>query len=388
MVLACVTPAAALVIDQDTLWTGKQSFSEDVLVMQEATLTIAPGSELHFSGARLEIAGRLVAQGVEFSGESWEGLRLKGVDATTRISDCVIKGAATGIFVQGGSPLLERLTLSGNKVGIELRGKAAGKIVNCRFIANRKVGLFIKDDSTTAVIDCRFENNLRYGAYLYHALPQAFQGNDFIKNDIGLMIAYHGSDPIVVNNRFEENNIAIQVDRAARPELRGNQLRANQTGLYIYRRSDPLVTGNLIEANGVGVLVAYSSYPQITGNDFLKNEMALKLEFQSSAWESQRGADARAGETTARSAFAGQGMRSVTEDDRRAKRMNGTVSAGDNWWGEGGTAELMKIGTTGNPSFIYDGRDQVTFVDAGEEFPLDKVAHAPWSTVPLTELKR
>ncbi len=56
--------------------------------------------------------------------------------------------------------------------------------------------------------------------------------------------------------------------------------------------------------------------------------------------------------------------------------------------GEGGTAELMKIGTTGNPSFIYDGRDQCTFVDAGEEFPLDKVAHAPWSTVPLTELKR
>ncbi|MCK4508813.1 MAG: hypothetical protein KAU27_09735, partial [Desulfuromonadales bacterium] len=82
LLLTCATPAAALVIDQDTLWTGKQSFSEDVRVMQEVTLTIAPGSKLHFSGAGLEISGRLVAQEAEFSGENWEGLRLKGTDAT------------------------------------------------------------------------------------------------------------------------------------------------------------------------------------------------------------------------------------------------------------------------------------------------------------------
>ena len=72
------------------------------------------------------------------------------------------------------------------------------------------------------------------------------------------------------------------MDRAARPVIRGNLLRGNQTGLHIYRRSDPLVTGNRIEANGVGLLVAYSSYPEIEGNDFLANAMALKLEFQSS----------------------------------------------------------------------------------------------------------
>ena len=71
-------------------------------------------------------------------------------------ADCVIKGAATGLFVQGGAPLLERLTLTGNKVGIELRGKAAGKVVGCRFIANHKVGLFIKDDSTTSVVGLSF----------------------------------------------------------------------------------------------------------------------------------------------------------------------------------------------------------------------------------------
>jgi len=387
LILLYALPATALVIDADTLWRGELSFSEDVRVMPGATLTVAPGATIRFVGAKLEVSGRLIAEGAEFSGENWEGLRLKGTDATTRISDCVIKGATTGIFVQGGAPLLERLTLSDNKIGIELRGKAAGTVSNCRFVANRKVGLFVKDDSTTAVVGCRFENNSRYGAYLYHALPRSFQDNVFSGNAIGLMIAYHGSDPEVKGNRFEKNEVAIQVDRAARPLIQGNLLLGNQTGLYIYRRSDPVISGNRIEKNGVGLLVAYSSYPQIEANDFLANAMALKLEFQSSAWETERGADARAGQTSAKSAFAGQGMRNVTEDDRRAKRIDGTVDAKGNWWGAEGTAELLKIGTSGNPSFIHDGKDQATFVDAGEEYPLDKIIHAPWSDVPLTELK-
>jgi len=380
-------PAAALVVDKDTLWTGEQSFSEDVRVLPGVTLTIAPGSVVRFTDARLEIAGQLVANNVEFSGENWDGLILKGSDAATQLSDCIIKGAATGILVQGGAPILERLTLSGNKVGIALRGKAAGRVANCRFIANRKVGLFLKDDSTTAVVDCYFAENSRYGAYLYHARPQAFQGNTFVNNATGLMIAYHGTDPEVNDNRFEKNDIAIQVDRAARPVLRNNLLRDNQTGFHIYRRSDPLLTGNRIEGNVVGLLVAYSSYPEIEGNDFVANQTALKLEFQSSAWEALRGAAARAGETSSRSAFGGQGKRSVSEDDRRARRLDGTVNAKGNWWGDVGTAELVNIGTAGNPSFIHDGRDQATFVDAGEDFPLDKVVHVPWSDVPFTESK-
>lgn len=381
--LLWVTPAAALVISADTLWTGELSFSEDVRVLPGATLTIAPGSSLYFNAVHLEIAGRLVADDVVFSGQGWGGLLLKGSDNSTRLSGCVIKGAETGLLVQGGAPLLERLTLTDNKIGLELRGKAAGKVVDCRFMNNRKVGLFLKDNSTTEVSGSLFEKNGRYGAYIYHALPNSFQGNRFVGNAVALMIAYHGSDPELIDNRFEGNEVAIQVDRAARPVLRGNLLRGNQTGLYVYRRSDPLVVGNRFEKNQLALLVAYSSYPRIEGNDFAANGLSLKLEFQSSKWEEQRGEAARAGETSARSAFAGQGMRSVTEDDRRAKGIDGTVNATGNWWGEAGTVELAKIGAKGNPSFIHDGRDQATFNDAGETFPLDRVVYLPWSEKPL-----
>jgi parallel beta-helix repeat protein len=379
------TPAAALVIDKDTVWSGERRFAEDVKVMPGATLTVSPGARVHFSAAGLVVAGALVADDAEFSGDKWDGVILKGNDGATRLTNCLIKGAKTGLMVQGGSPQLEKLIISENNIGLELRGKAAGRVIKSHFTGNHKVGLFIKDDSTTAVVDCRFEKNGRYGTYLYRSRPKNFAGNVFRENSVALIIAYHGSDAKVLNNYFENNEIAIQVDRSARPTLEQNLLRNNRTGVYAYRRSDPLVIGNRLEGNDVGILIAYSSYPQIEGNDFVDNKMALKLEYQSSQWEAERGAQARAGETATRTAFAGQGMRHVSEEDRKARSLDGMVNARGNWWGKAGLAELEETASAGNPSFIHDGRDQATFVDAGKEYPLDKVDYESWSKAPLVE---
>lgn len=385
LLLCWSLPASALLIEQDSRWSGERAYAEDVRIAPGVTLTVAPGTILRFTAGKLEIAGRLDAQGATFTGQGWQGLVLKGTEASARLTDCLIEGAATGLFIQGGTPVLERLTLRGNDVGMELRGRAAGRISNCRFEANRKVGLFLKDDSTTAVADCLFANNGRFGAYLYRALPAEFAGNRFEDNATGLMVAYHGSDPLIAGNRFVRNDVGIQVDRAARPQLRGNRLQGNRTGIHVYRRADPLVAGNRIAGNDTGLLIGYSSYPQVEGNDFVDNRLAVKLEFQSSRWEREQGAAARAGESASRSAFAGQGARTVTEQDRRATHLDGTVPVAGNWWGEEGTAELARIGAAGNPSFIHDGRDQPTFEDGGKAWPLDLAVFAPWSGTALTE---
>ncbi len=382
--LLCAYPATALVVDKDTVWQGDMHFTEDIQVMPGVVLTIKSGSRLYFKEAQLEVSGSIVANDTEFLGDQWEGLLLKGNDSKTLLNNCLIRGAKTGVLVKGGSPTLKELMLVGNKVGVELRGKAAGEIVASSFIDNEKVGLFVKDDSTTSVVRCRFEKNGRYGAYLYHANPGKFEDNLFVKSNVALMVAYHGTNPVVEKNKFEKNLLAIQVDRAARPTIRGNHFLANRTGIHAYRRSDPHVASNRFEGNDVAVLVAYSSYPEIDGNDFIENGLALKLEFQSSEWEAQRGADARAGEVPGRTAFAGQGMRTVTEADRSARNLTGMVNAVGNWWGEVGTAELEK-NAAGNPSFIHDGLDQATFVDEGQEYPLDKVMYQPWSQTALTE---
>lgn len=384
VLLLCTEPAVALVIDRDTEWSGEKSFAEPVRVLPGATLTLAPGTRLIFADAGLDVAGNLVARKVEFSGEKWQGILLKGNDGKTKLTGCLIKGAKIGVQVQGGEPVLQKLTLVGNNVGVEFRGRAGGIINSSIFTGNEKVGLFLKDGSTTAVADCRFENNGRFGAYLYRANPRQFVANSFFGNEVALMVAYHGSDPAVSGNIFEQNDIAIQVDRSARPVIKQNLLRNNRTGIYAYRRSDPMITGNRLENNDVGVLVAYSSYPQIEGNDFNLNKLAIKLEYQSSQWEAERGAQARASEAAMRTAFAGQGKRTVNEEDRKVHNLDDVVSAKENWWGSAGLAELEAADFNGNPSFIHDGRDQTTFTDAGEEFPLDKVDYKTWRKTPLS----
>lgn len=385
LLLLAGRPVLAQVLDQDTRWSGERQMAETLVVPAGVTLTVAAGSRVSFAaGAGLEVAGRLVAEAAEFAGTGWPGITLKGCDATTRLRGATIRGAKTGLLVQGGAPQLEGLQLTENEVGIELRGKSAASLDQSHFSANRKVGLFIKDDSLPRVRDCRFAANGRYGAYIYRAKPAEFSGNRFTGNPTGLMIAYFGSDPLIAGNVFETNETAILVDRAARPELRGNRLTGNRLGLHLYRRSDPLVTGNRLERNEVGILVAYSSYPRIAGNDFEANGLALKLEFQSSQWEASQGASARANETAQRSGFGGQAARTVTEADRRARDLDGTLDARGNWWGVAGSRELAQAAGRKNPGFIHDGRDQATFEDGGRTYPLDQVVFTPWSDHALT----
>lgn len=375
----------SLTLKADTRWQGEIHLKESVRVERGVTLTIAPGSRVTFASGRLEVAGRLVASGVRLAGKGWEGVVLKGCGADTLMRDCTVVGARTGIFVVGGAPQLESLTLTGNAVGMELRQKSAATVTGCSIRHNGKVGLFIKDDAAPTVTDNRFEANGKFGAYIYRALPAKFSGNFFSGQPTALMVSNFGSDPRIEGNRFERNETAILVDRAARPVLAGNLLRNNGTGIRLFRRSDPRVEGNRLEQNRVAVSVAYSSYPTIRGNDFLGNDRALLLEFQSSAWEEEKGSAARESEVAARGAFGQAPRTEVSEEQRRPQQLKGIVDAAGNWWGAGETTELARIGATGNPSFIDDGRDSPTFVEQGRSYPLDKALFAPWSECPLTD---
>lgn len=377
--LLASSAAHALTLARDTRWSGAQRLSETVQVAAGVTLEIAPGTRVHFAAGGLEVSGRLVAEQAHFDGQGWEGVTLKGCDATTRLTQVSVRGARTGILVQGGAPQLAQLTLDGNDVGVELRGKTAATLRDSSFLGNHKVGLFVKDDSTASVSGCRFENQGKFGAYIYRATPQRFAGNHFTGNPVGLMIAYFGSDPLIEGNAFADNQTGIEVDRAARPELRGNRLTGNRVGIFLQRRADPLVAGNRFTANQVALKLAYSSYPRITGNDFAGNALALKLEFQSSTWEREQGATAREHEVATLGAFGGQGAKNVSESERRPVAIDGTIDARGNWWGDAGNQELARQGAQGNLSFIHDGNDQPTFVEQGKSYPLDRVLYAPWS---------
>jgi parallel beta-helix repeat protein len=346
---------------------------------------------IRFQGGSLEVAGRLLASGARFTGSDWDGIVLKGCDSKTVLRDSTIEGARTGLLVLGGAPLLDGLLLANNDTGMELRQKTAATVRGSTFRGNRKVGLFVKDDATASITGNRFENNGKFGAYIYRALPAKFSGNSFSGQPTALSISHFGSDPRIDGNRFEKNELAILVDRAARPVLAGNELSGNGTGVRLYRRADARLEGNRLTGNEVGIVVAYSSYPHIGGNDLAGNGTALRLEFQSSSWEEEKGAAARETESSGRSAFGQAPRTEVSEEQRRPRQLTGRVDARDNWWGMEGTKELVRIGAEGNPSFIHDGRDEPFFVEDGQQYPLDRVLFEPWrqqsATVPA-EKKR
>lgn len=388
ILLLGAAPALALTLSRDTTWQGEREIREEVRVEAGATLTIRPGSKVTFRGGHLEVAGRLVAEDVDFKGNGWGGILLKGCDSTTIIRNCRIAGAKTGLFIGGGAPRIEGTTLENNEVGIELKQQSSAAISLCRISGNRKVGLFIKDESSPHVSGCTISKNGKYGVYIYRAQPANFTGNTLSENDTALMISNAGSDPRIQGNIFKQNKIAILVDRAARPLLTENLLRDNQTGVRLYRRADAAIDGNRFEKNNEALSIAYSSYPRIHYNDFVSNRRSIVLEFQSSRWEKSNGSTVRESEAESRGAFGqGSGQNSGHAADAEARRrpdaeLNGTVDARHNWWGEEGSRELNRFGAGANLTFIDDGRDAPTFVDGGKEWPLDRVLFTPWQSSP------
>lgn len=369
--------AAALNIEQPTAWRGELRFSETVRVAPGATLIVEAGTTVHFSSGALEVAGRMEATEARFTGTNWQGIVLKGVDGDTRLTDCVIDGADTGVEAIGGAPRLERLHLRGNRIGAQLGKKSTAVLRDSRIEENSRAGLIVKDGAAPTLTGNLFTGNGLFGAYIVQAKPQTFRDNRFAGQPTGLKIANLGSDPEIIGNHFEKNEVAILVDKAAHPTLTGNILTGNGTALHLYRRADARVTRNRFGNNKLAVLAEYSSYPKITGNDFNGNERSLKLAFQSSTWEAANGAAARAQES--RQGAFGQGMRpDGGERQWPPAPTGGTVDARNNWWGTAGTEELATAAGKDNPSFILDGRDTPTFRDGGKDYPLDRVLFSPW----------
>ena len=387
LVLALLLPIPVMgqVLTGTNVWNGSVDVTESIRIERGAELIVEPGTRVAFKGGGLEVAGRLQAEGAQFSGQNWQGIVLKGCSESTVLRDVIITGAQIGIQVIGGQPLLENNRLAGNRVGVELRQKTAATVRGNLFEQNEKVGLFVKDGATAMVTGNRFMRHEKYAAYIYRATPQQFSGNVFEQNATGLMISFAGSNPEIRGNRFADNGTGIRVERAARPNVVGNLISGNTIGIDLYRRADPDIRDNQIEKNDTGVSIAYSSYPLISRNNFLQNGLALYLEYQSATWESQQGGVERSSETAKRSAFGGQN-KDVAES-APPRYLDGTVHAPDNWWGEDGTAELLQVGYKENPNFIDDGLDRPTFVEGGKTYPLDRVDISSWQKKPFVLLK-
>ncbi|AJF05731.1 right-handed parallel beta-helix repeat-containing protein [Geoalkalibacter subterraneus] len=380
LLFVIIRPVAAQTISEDTHWQGQLSFAETVRVQAGVTLTVEPGAEVSFEAGALDVAGTLQARDARFYGEGWQGIILRG--GADLLERCVISGAATGVQVMGGAPRLIDVKVEGGTTGIELRRRSQAQLSGCTVRNQAEVGLFAKDESAPRVERCLFEKNGRFGVYLHRSAPELFSDNRLVDNPVGLMVAWYGTDPEIRKNEFEQNGIAIKVDRAARPLVTGNRIHGNETGLLLSRRADARVRRNLVRDNRIGIQVEYSSYPVIRENDLAGNGMALVLHHQSSAWEKANGEAMRNTQSSARGPF-NRNASGGKEAAPPPAVLTGTVDARRNWWGEDATAQLQVNQGRGNQVFIHDSRDEPFFEDGGVNYPLDRVEFAPWLEEPV-----
>jgi len=160
----------AEVITSDTTWEANISpvtVSRNIVVQAGATLTVAKGVEVQFSGnAGFDVKGRLELRGTSdrpvrlrssAAGAEWGGLKVSGVHAGCSIRNTDLRGGQVGL-AKGAACMVEDSTLSGlsNAAAITADRSPPVEIRRTLFVSVHQA---IRAHRTEAVIeDCTFEN--------------------------------------------------------------------------------------------------------------------------------------------------------------------------------------------------------------------------------------
>jgi len=204
---------------EDLVWSGQVAMTGDVLILENASLTILAGTEIVVTSAEgtqidpeylsslteLLVRGRLDIQGsatepVRFvaaspvSGEdyAWAGIILDQARKSS-IAHAEISGADTAILVINCSPLIEGNQINGCRYGIVAQQSSHPKILE-NTIANGEGGVF----------------------------------------------CWRGSNPYLKGNRIvDHDEEGVFVDADSRPWLDRNTISGNSIGLAFYPRDLP-----------------------------------------------------------------------------------------------------------------------------------------------------
>ncbi|WP_305042342.1 right-handed parallel beta-helix repeat-containing protein [Geoalkalibacter sp.] len=180
--------AQALSLATDTHWQGSLRFDAGVRVEKGATLSVAPGTRVEFAGGALEVFGSLHARGARFEGEDWQGIVLR--DGESRMEDCAVLGARTGVLVLGADPGIIGNQFTGNEIAIKAQGAARPILV----------------------------------------------GNQISGGGTGVLLSRR-SDARLRHNRITGNRIGVQVEHSSYPVIRDNDLSGNAMALVLSRQS-------------------------------------------------------------------------------------------------------------------------------------------------------
>lgn len=260
---------ATTILDTDTIDTDYTLFDDtikiysDVVVLENATLSIFQGTVIEFQGHyKLNIRGRLLASGtiedrIIFTAKDtvagWHGIRFLGIDnnslALSHLQYCTIRhGNATGAAPdnRGGGIF----THSSSKLLIE----------NCIIEKNRSeyygggIGLF---SSSSAIIrNCIIRNNSAlYGAGMHITLSShpTIENCLFYENEgRGALFIEYNANPVLKNLTITNNDYyGIRTSNNAHPELI-NCIVWNNEDVEISNNAEISITHSDIEGGWTG----------------------------------------------------------------------------------------------------------------------------------------
>ena len=376
-------------ISEDTVIEGEVTVSDDVVVEKGAALTVKSGTKVTFENGSIDVYGTIIAEGnkgaeIHFLGAPNGKNRINGIriinskEKQSKISHALFKGLNTAVQVISSSALIEKSLFDDNKIAIDAKQKDEAEIKGNTIKNCKKVGVFLKSDSNAKVVGNKISGIKKFGIYIHRSGGVSVSDNEITSCNIGVMVAFVGTDPAITGNEIKSNKTGISVEKGANPKIERNTIYLNRTGISVSKRSDPEIISNDIIDNKMGVFVTYSSYPTITKNNLLNNEHSVYLEFQSAQWEKEQGEKMeRGGDKPGGKKMGAFGGSSKKEHVAPKKNVSSEVFAEKNFWGDDITQE-MDDGND-NISAIYDFYDANLFTDAGKKYKLDKVNHMFWS---------
>ena len=259
---------------------------------------VVRGNMMSENGAGLDLQGSasITVSGNVFTqdGITISGTKLSEFDSHSITTDNIVGGLPVYYFtglqavniegLQAGEIIvvgcegvrLDRLTLTGSSMGVEIAFCEWVSLVFCDFLNNHR-GLYITESQSVSVMvcnftgnsigasisssesilvqDCRFIDNLGEGLAVFISSDVRVQFSTFTDNDWALSLS-ECSDGFVSANNITANNLAIYLGSCSKTTVAGNDItQSTWLGMQIWGGKKVIIYQNNFIGNGVHVTV-------------------------------------------------------------------------------------------------------------------------------------
>jgi parallel beta-helix repeat protein len=220
-----------------------------------ATLTIAPGTQLRFTGLYyLLVHGKLMAQGSDgnrilFTSDKatpargdWGGIYFydDSDDASTLSYATIEYAQSYSIYCANASPTIDHVIVQeGSDRGMYLTSESKPTVSQSTFQNNTNYGIYMDGGSDAVISDCMFTGN-RYGIFMINSSP-AISGCTVDSNTNYGIWVQNNSAPAIADSTITNNNtygIYLQGNNSVftnpRPVINANRIHSNGNNYDFY----------------------------------------------------------------------------------------------------------------------------------------------------------